>query len=576
MADSELTSVSSDSSADKLTSNTNSIQIEPNINMRILQSLIWFVKDHFNQEVLTSLSFKSGVPLKNLKACKGWISLEQAETVLEFVRELAGSEETFMIACVYKMKESYGPLRFLLWATTPDKLLESGQKHFSTISTFSKGEVDKIGRGKFRLKYFSEREESKLMCLSRQAQSVALPTLWGLPEASLLETKCICNGDTHCEYELLTYNKSRLLPILLGLLIGLLASVSIYYFNLWPKIANIYLWGIAPLIGATLGYIFELKKASNHNLHIANDINEGLSKIVIENQETQQEIQSLHQRQKNWSRKLEHQVNMQITSNKAISEKLQSILTEQTTAIKGVSHDIKNPLTVILQTAELMVDDLSQKNKWMIEEQKVAVDRIRSLLGDMLQLENKGISAIKLVPEIIPVKPLEDSLRKRLIALSGDHHLKTTVISTKNIPGSITIDKVILNRIIDNLLTNAIKYTARGSILLEIDGKPGFLTVKLSDTGRGIAEEDMKKIFIAEGSDPSTRGKDSQGLGLSVVVRLLGRIGGELELMSQLNHGSTFWVHFPVIPLEQSSLGKNLPVTLSDLTDKVVTIRKTI
>ena len=119
-------------------------------------------------------------------------------------------------------------------------------------------------------------------------------------------------------------------------------------------------------------------------------------------------------------------------------------------------------------------------------------------------------------------------------------------LASRETPPRIETDLLLFDRVIDNLLTNAAKYTERGSIVIELDGKPGFLTVKVSDTGRGIEEDDVRKIFEPGGSVKETRAKYSHGVGLSVVVRLLAQIGGKLEVMSLPGMGTTFWAHFPV------------------------------
>ncbi len=542
------------------------------LNMRIVQSLLWFVEDKFGIEKLKEISLRTAIELPKLQACKNWISLEQTETILSLVRELTENDEAFMDACTYRLRESYGTLRYLLWATTPGRILESAQKHFSSISTFSHGDATKLEDGKYRLRYFSNQPESRLMCLSRQAQSATLPLLWDLPKAKLTETACICNGDSHCEYELSVYEKGRLLPVLTGGLIGLLASLAIINLDIQSALASTYLWGITPFLGAALGYIRELRRANRKNLTLADDINSGLSQIVIENHETQQEILNLHQRQKHWNIRLEEQVSERARSSEKLTKELQSILEEQTSALKGVSHDMKNPLTVILQTAEIMRGDIDEKNMWMLEEQKLAVHRIRDLLDDMLQLEHKEASGVQFMPERVKVKTLEETLNRRLRALTGEKDLITEVGSKESVPETILIDRMILDRVMDNLLTNALKYTVKGKITLLLDGKPGFLTVMLSDTGRGIAETDVLRIFSAGGSDPETREKHSHGLGLSVVVRLLDRIGGHLEVMSALGKGTTFWTHFPVEP-GNSINSKSL---LTDVTERVVTIRKMV
>src|SRR5690606_21507544 len=118
----------------------------------------------------------------------------------------------------------------------------------------------------------------------------------------------------------------------------------------------------------------------------------------------------------------------------------------------------------------------------------------------------------------------------------------------------IETDPLIFERVIDNLCTNAAKYTERGSIVLELDGRPGFLVLKISDTGRGIAPERLEKIFAADSSPDAERAARSLGVGLSVVVTLMGQIGGRVEVMSKVGRGTTFWAHFP-LEIDASRVG---------------------
>jgi len=104
---------------------------------------------------------------------------------------------------------------------------------------------------------------------------------------------------------------------------------------------------------------------------------------------------------------------------------------------------------------------------------------------------------------------------------------------------------MMLERIVDNLLTNAVKYTERGSIVVEVGGTPGFLLLKVSDTGRGIGPERLEQVLRAGGPDPNPPVGGSHGAGLSIVARLLDQLGGRLEIMSEPGEGTTVWMYLP-------------------------------
>jgi signal transduction histidine kinase len=187
-----------------------------------------------------------------------------------------------------------------------------------------------------------------------------------------------------------------------------------------------------------------------------------------------------------------------------------------------------------------------------------------------------GIVAVK--PELIQTSQLVDPLRRRLAAYALGKHISTNVFATREAPPVIEMDRVVLDRVADNLLTNAVKYTEKGNVLVEIDGKPGFLTIKVSDTGRGIEEEEKARIFLPEGSDALRRAERSHGVGLSGVARLMNLVGGKIEVMSLAGKGTTFWVHFPVRmrrPDEKSTRPSVAPEAV-DIVGKVVTFRKSI
>ena len=98
------------------------------------------------------------------------------------------------------------------------------------------------------------------------------------------------------------------------------------------------------------------------------------------------------------------------------------------------------------------------------------------------------------------------------------------------------------------------------------------LTLKLSDTGHGIAPADVDRIFRPRPPGEPKR-PNSYGIGLSSVVRLLAQIGGRLDVMSKPEVGTTFWAHFPAAPPEQKRLHAG-DDNLESMITRVVTIRK--
>src|SRR6185369_5160266 len=136
---------------------------------------------------------------------------------------------------------------------------------------------------------------------------------------------------------------------------------------------------------------------------------------------------------------------------------------------------------------------------------------------------------LELMPQMLETWPLVDELRARLRALAHLPEVRVSVFAAREAPERIRTDVALFNRIVDNLLVNAASQTERGSIIVEVSGTPGFLTIKVSDTGPGLTEANLSRMFRPL---QRTVVGPSAGAGLSVVVQLLALIGGKLEVMS--------------------------------------------
>src|SRR5580692_5571203 len=162
-----------------------SSSVAPELNLRLLVHLLRYVRDHFGQEAVERIRIESGI--LDLDAGNRWASLAQFERVLLVARSLMRNDAEFLAACAYELGKVSGPVRFLIGAISPIDAYELGAKNMRLVSTISVFEPERRGYGRVFIRYRSTRPESRLMCLSRQAQIEALPTLWGLSRAELVE-----------------------------------------------------------------------------------------------------------------------------------------------------------------------------------------------------------------------------------------------------------------------------------------------------------------------------------------------------------------------------------------------------
>lgn len=551
--------------------------IDGDVNLRIFTPLTRYLREKHGTDVLERILTAAGLAVGDFDGKSRWTSLESFEAFLKGVREITGSDEEFQRACIYRMSESYGVFRFAFRALSPLAVFLKAMSQFHLVSRYGRFEVLASGRTFLEYRHYSTKREDRLVCLSRQAQSSALPTMWGLPGARITERKCVAFGDDCCELKYQWYEHRRPLPMFIGALAGATTAFALSLAGLGTLTS----WLGLPILGGLVGYVLELRRTNKANLAIGEEMNEAIVHLAAEDADARREVLALSQRQKEWTRVLEEQVAERTASVEAVVRRLQNIREDLQTNLRGVSHDLQSPLFLIRALNESMLEDADGLSPELVDglmEQGKAVAQMSAMFQDLMTLVRADAPLLRLAPQNVETEPLLDQLRRRVRALVIGREIRVSTLASRETPPRIETDLLLFDRVIDNLLTNAAKYTERGSIVIELDGKPGFLTVKVSDTGRGIEEDDIRKIFEPDGSAKEARAKYSHGVGLSVVVRLLSQIGGKLEVMSLSGMGTTFWAHFPVeisrAAKEVARKDERVRDDDHDSFNKVVTIRR--
>jgi signal transduction histidine kinase len=514
-------------------------------NLRILWPIARWIEDQHGPDVLTRVLDGTGVVAAQLDAKNDWVSAETFETLLRRARGLMPDDETFMRASTHRIKEAYGPIRYVLWATSPGAVYALMAKNYSLVSTVGKFSAVSQDRTSLAFRVDTEgRPISRLNCLVRQANCKILPTMWGLPAAHVKEKSCIGRGDATCEIHLRWYAARSILPVLIGTAVFGLAGALLQRFGFASVPTPMFL----ATLGAALGYIVEVRRTEGINQRTRQEMMDALREVAGEEAGARREIVDLHQRQKEWTRLVEEQVRERTRTLERVLTGMQGLQQERASTLLGFSHDLRNPLQVLQFGVEVLRVRCRGENqvKAVLDDMDLASAQMKRMLGDLVQTASSQRATLQFTAQRLEVSELVDRLQRRLRALLHGGAVRATVFATREAPSAIDIDPLLFDRILDNLLGNAAKYTDRGSVVLELDGTPGFLVIKVSDTGRGMDQEQLERCFTAGGSAPELRARDSFGLGLSVVVSLLDQIGGRLEVMSKVGEGTTFWVHLPL------------------------------
>jgi len=546
----------------------------PRMSARPLWSpAMWLIDTHGRDElerICAALSVEPDALLDH----SAWIDFSDATRFLSVVREQVDDEDQYLEACSYKMREGYGPVLLVLPAATPQLLFRTIARTVPLFSNVSRCEVTHESRTRAVLRYSTDAPEveTRELCLTRVAAMTGIPTMFGLPPALITEKSCVANGDAACEYHCRFYTRNRWVPTALGVLAGAGAAYALSTTGLDPVMG---LWTLPVLLGL-IGNVWELRRTTSANRALAEDIQAALRDLAEAEGEARREIVAFHQRQKEWGKLMEEQVAERTEQLRDLIARIQSMSEARVSTVRGVSHDLRNPVTIVRLNHELLRQRLPDDERMYeaLSDSEEALAQMEKMLVDLTQSAASDGGLVPIKPVEMEIAPWVDVLRRRVKALAYGKDISVSVFRRREAPEHIETDRLVFERVVDNICSNAAKYTERGSIVVELDGKPGFLTLKVSDTGVGIEPERIAQIFEPGQTSDRDRAPRSLGVGLSVVVQLLAQIGGKLEVMSKPEQGTTFWAHFPIeLPKPEQE-----PVVTSRHTKlaEVVTIRRAL
>ncbi len=506
----------------------------PELNLRLLGHLLRYVRDHFGNDAIERIRMESGIP--ELEGGNRWASLAQFEEVLRIARDLMRDDAEFVGACAYEIDKVSGPVRFLIGAISPIDAYELGARNMRLISTISAFEPERRGYGRVFIRYRSARPESRLMCLSRQAQIIALPTLWGLSPADLVEESCMARGDAVCGYAVRVQENRAWLATAVGGLVGGMGAVAFSGLG----VGHIGTMWAGPVIGVLCGAVVMLHRHARANRAIADDINAAYLEAAREDVNARRALFELAMRTQHWTHLMEQQVAGRAMAMHQVSTAVERLRGDDDPA--SPVSGIRDAVSVLSSQA----GSFDPSAKSVVAELEGTVSKLDAALTSLHKMATTGSQIVALNPRWVETEPLAGDLRARIQAVTLRKDVRTSVFAVREAPERVRIDVPLFNRITDALLANAARSTERGSIVVEVGGTPSTLTIKVSDTGSGLSPEEVRSILSSEPHAVSETTERNWATGMWVVARMLAAIGGRLEVKSSLGEGTTFWAHYPI------------------------------
>ncbi len=241
------------------------------------------------------------------------------------------------------------------------------------------------------------------------------------------------------------------------------------------------------------------------------------------------------------------------------NEIAQEALEAKSNFLANMSHEIRTPMNAIYGMAELLEErGFDSKEKEYIATIKRSSENLLSIINEILDFSKVESGLMRIVSEPYQLNGMlhdvitiiEFRLREKLIQFECN--------IDNDVPRELIGDEIRIKQILINLLNNAVKFTNQGTITLNIHWRSGnvsvvqreelgVLCISVKDTGIGISEDDLSKLFTAFGqvNTKKNRNVEGTGLGLAICKELTDAMGGVIKVDSVLKQGSTFYVELP-------------------------------
>ncbi|HIG78578.1 MAG TPA: sensor histidine kinase, partial [Cycloclasticus sp.] len=258
---------------------------------------------------------------------------------------------------------------------------------------------------------------------------------------------------------------------------------------------------------------------------------------VSEMKQVQKELQATNQN-------LEEKVEQRTEILSRLNKKLQETTESKTRFLAGASHDLAQPLSAgKLYLASLMEDLKDQPKSHKLAENSLnSLQSAEGLLKGLIEISKIDSGVLNPELRVFPMQELLNTLQNEFSVIAEQRGLRLHVVDSKL---NVISDKNMLRSILQNFMTNAIRYTSSGSVMLACRLRSGKLCVEVRDSGIGIAAENVDAVF-EEYHQLNANMTEGLGLGLAITKRVSGLLNHPVGVRSELGKGSVFHVSVPI------------------------------
>ncbi|MBN1889389.1 MAG: GAF domain-containing protein [Thermoflexales bacterium] len=235
------------------------------------------------------------------------------------------------------------------------------------------------------------------------------------------------------------------------------------------------------------------------------------------------------------------------------AERLQEVDKLKSEFLANMSHELRTPLNSIIGYSEVMLMGIDGELDPDTHEDVQAIydngKHLLNLINDILDLAKIEAGRLSLSFEEVDVESLLDDVKTNNMGLLLKSKKPVELqVAVEGEIAPIRADRLRLSQVLNNLVSNAVKFTEQGTVTLHASQEEGWVHIAVKDSGIGMSEADLAKIFqrFRQVDGSNKRRAEGTGLGLSITRYLVEMHGGSVDVTSQVGEGSTFTVHLPV------------------------------
>ncbi|MCL2603213.1 MAG: ATP-binding protein [Defluviitaleaceae bacterium] len=235
---------------------------------------------------------------------------------------------------------------------------------------------------------------------------------------------------------------------------------------------------------------------------------------------------------------------------------------EQATRVKNdflakMSHEIRTPMNAIIGMSELMLNEtLNDRQNGYIRDIHISSHSLLGIINDILDFSKIESGKMELIPVDYDFTSLVDNLHSMFTYITQKKGLDFLLVKEGEMPDCLFGDDVRLRQILTNLCSNAAKFTSEGYLRMKITTTDDSVIFEIKDTGMGIREEELQKLFtpFSQADARKNRNIAGTGLGLTISRNFAEMMGGNITVSSVYGEGSVFTVTIPKVPGNRSAI----------------------